>query len=103
MHPIPPVRAVCSNDCSPVMITADAPVEDCWENWNETIPQMDPIYKGVFLDGEFTYRQVRMILARKRTQRILVFGKRDFVFLVYRINPSLGRRLQPTVSTSTEG
>lgn len=67
-------------------VVIPTPVEDCWEflqlaNWDETMPQMDPFYEGVSLHGEFTYRHVHMILARKRTQRILAFGKRDFVFL----------------------
>jgi hypothetical protein len=67
-------------------VVIPTPVEDCWEfmqlvNWDETMPKMDPFYEGVSLHGEFTYRHVHMLLARKRTQRILAFGKRDFVFL----------------------
>jgi len=31
--------------------------------------------------SEYSYRNVNMILARKRTKRILTFEKRDFVFL----------------------
>jgi hypothetical protein len=74
--------------CPYIRMTAviPTPVEDCWEflqlaNWDETMPKMDPFYEGVSLYGEFTYRNVHMILAQKRTQRILAFGKRDFVFL----------------------
>jgi hypothetical protein len=67
-------------------VVIPTPVEDCWEflqlaNWDETMVNMDPFYEGVSLHGEFTYRHTHMILARKRTQRILAFGKRDFVFL----------------------
>jgi hypothetical protein len=67
-------------------VVIPTPVEDCWEflqlaNWDDSMPQMDPFYEGVSLHGEFTHRHVHMILARKRTQRILAFGKRDFVFL----------------------
>lgn len=31
--------------------------------------------------SEYSYKNVHMILARKRTKRILTFEKRDFVFL----------------------
>ncbi|OEU09862.1 hypothetical protein FRACYDRAFT_220431, partial [Fragilariopsis cylindrus CCMP1102] len=53
-------------------------VEKCWnflslDKWDETMPTMDPFYEGLV--------QFHMILARKRTKRILAFGKREFVFV----------------------
>ena len=41
---------------------------------------MDPFYEGVELHGNYDYKGVNMILAQKRTKRILAFGKRDLVF-----------------------
>ena len=63
-----------------------APVLDCWswlslENWPTNMPKMDPFYEGFEIRGDFTHKGVNMILARKRTKRILAFGKRDMVFL----------------------
>jgi hypothetical protein len=75
-------------NCPYVKMVAVIPtsVQDCWnflllERWDETMPKMDPFYEGVELHGDFAHKGVHMILARKRTQRILAFGKRDFVFL----------------------
>jgi hypothetical protein len=67
-------------------VEIDVPVEDCWEflslsNWDKTMPKMDPFYEGVELHGEYWAGKVNMILARKRTNRILTFAKRDFVFV----------------------
>ncbi|VEU34309.1 unnamed protein product [Pseudo-nitzschia multistriata] len=80
------------------------PVEKCWnflslDRWDETMPRMDPFYEGLDVYGEYAVASgsggegdksdhdaarcqlVRMILARKRTKRILAFGKREFVFV----------------------
>jgi hypothetical protein len=81
------------------------PVEKCWDflsldRWDETMPKMDPFYEGLDIYGEYSVRGskidetetatatdtsdvdvVKMILARKRTKRILAFGKREFVFV----------------------
>lgn len=63
-----------------------SPVEDCWnflrvENWNVAMPQMDPFYEGVSVHGQYNVGKIRMILCRKRTKRLLTYGKRDLVFL----------------------
>jgi START domain len=66
----------------------DAPVQRCWDflkvdRWDESMPKMDPFYEGVTVVGEYSHPEsgVDMILCRKRTKRILAFGKRDLVFL----------------------
>ena len=71
------------------------------ENWEQTMPHMDPFYEGLDIYQTYTYHPptnkhnhrpsffgskqknqvVQMILARKRTKRLLTFGKRDFTFL----------------------
>ena len=82
-------------------------VEKCWDflsldKWDETMPKMDPFYEGLDIYGEYSVPMtsnnesadaanhkdssssndaVKMILARKRTKRILAFGKREFVFV----------------------
>ncbi len=74
-------------------------LEDCWnflslDKWDETMPKMDPFYEGLDIYGEYSIPMneteatigdaelaVKMILARKRTKRILAFGKREFVFV----------------------
>ena len=61
-------------------------VSSCWDflrvdAWDETMPKMDPFYEGVSLHGDYHHLGVNMILVRKRTKRLLAFGKRDFVFL----------------------
>ena len=71
--------------------TFPVPVQDVWDflrvpHWDRTMPQMDPYYEGVAVYGggaNMTYsnEHVDMLLCRKRTKRILAFGKRDFVFL----------------------
>lgn len=62
------------------------PVTDCWNflklaNWDKTMPKMDPFYEGLSVFGEYQYGGAHMLLARKRTKRIITFGKRDFVFV----------------------
>ena len=72
------------------------------DNWDESMPKMDPFYEGVELHGEFLYKKVHMILARKRTSRILAFGKRDFVFLSVTDEPlDDGTWVSGTVSVET--
>ena len=77
------------------------------DRWDETMPKMDPFYEGLDIYGEYSVSGgsgsigdstelvndqandpsgtsadvVKMILARKRTKRILAFGKREFVFV----------------------
>mmetsp|Transcript_17154 Transcript_17154/g.39621 ORF Transcript_17154/g.39621 Transcript_17154/m.39621 type:complete len:412 (+) Transcript_17154:122-1357(+) len=81
------------------------------DRWDETMPKMDPFYEGLDIYGEYSVsganssngnttaselvdeeangvsgigvdvNVVKMILARKRTKRILAFGKREFVFV----------------------
>ncbi len=68
------------------------PVEECWNflslsNWDTSMPKMDPFYEGVSLHGSYQHDQVRMILCRKRTKRLLAFGKRDLVFLSVQDEP----------------
>ncbi len=75
-------------NCPYVRMVAIIPtsIQDCWNwlslsNWPTNMPKMDPFYEGIELFGNFDYKGVNMILARKRTKRILAFGKRDMVFL----------------------
>jgi hypothetical protein len=87
------------------------PVQDCWEflqlaHWDDNIPLIDPFYEGVSFHGTFVHRGTHMILARKRTKRLLgAFGKRDFVFLSVAdtTKPSLpdGTWVSGTVSVHT--
>lgn len=78
------------------------------DRWDETMAKMDPFYEGLDIYGEYSVRgnsksgnendeagteiaatssddnvdhAIKMILARKRTKRILAFGKREFVFV----------------------
>jgi hypothetical protein len=74
--------------CPYVRMTAVMPtsVQHCWnflklDHWDETMPKMDPFYEGVSILGNYVKRGVGMVLARKRTKRILAFGKRDFLFI----------------------
>lgn len=76
------------------------PVERCWDflsldKWDETMPKMDPFYEGLDIYAKYDVHEeascgggvdhdddaIRMVLARKRTKRILAFGKREFVFV----------------------
>ena len=75
-------------DCPYVKMTSVMPVSphDCWNflalsNWDKTMPHMDPFYEGVSVYKTHHYRGVSMTLARKRTKRLLAFGKRDFLFV----------------------
>lgn len=66
--------------------TLPVPVEDCWnfllvEEWERTMPTMDPFFEGVEVYGHCRHQGAEMVLCRKRTKRILAFGKRDLVFL----------------------
>jgi len=97
-------------NCPYVRLTAilPTPMEKCWEflklsNWGTTMPKMDPFYEGVDLYGEYTYKKkVHMILARKRTKRILAFAKRDFTFVSVTDQPLKdGTWVSGTVSVQT--
>jgi hypothetical protein len=76
-------------NCPYVKMTAIMPVapQDCWNflslaNWDKTMPHMDPFYEGVsILPDLYEHKGVAMMLARKRTKRLLAFGKRDFFFV----------------------
>ena len=89
------------------------PVENCWEwlrvdDWDRTMKVMDPFYEGSEIHGDYSYGHktnvVRMLLCRKRTKRILAFGKRDLVFLsVAEEQPTAdGSWVSGTVSVRTE-
>ena len=96
-------------NCPYVRMTIIIPteVQECWDflslkNWEESMPDMDPFYEGVELHGEFVHKKVHMILARKLTQRILAFGRRDFVFLSVSDEPLKdGTWVSGTVSVQT--
>jgi hypothetical protein len=67
-------------------------VKECWDflrvsNWERSMPKMDPFYEGVSVHGEYNHQQVNMIVCRKRTKRILAFGKRDLVFVSVQDEP----------------
>lgn len=75
-------------DCPYIKMTAIMPAspQDCWNflslaNWDKTMPHMDPFYEGVSVYKSYNHRGVGMTLARKRTKRLLAFGKRDFFFV----------------------
>ena len=96
--------------CPYVRMTAMMPtsVQDCWDflrlaRWDESMPKMDPFYEGVWVQNEFRHKGVSMTLARKRTKRILAFGKRDFVFVSVADNPLPdGTWVSGTVSVVTD-
>lgn len=74
--------------CPYVKMTYEMPVsvKDCWdflllEHWDKNMPKMDPFYEGVSVHGEFNIANTHMLLCRKRTKRLMAFGKRDLVFL----------------------
>ena len=89
------------SSCPYVRMTATMPggIEDVWDflqlhNWDRTMPKMDPFYEGLTMIKSYKYRKktgsglfggeagvVSMELARKRTKRLLTFGKRDFTFV----------------------
>lgn len=96
-------------NCPYVKMVAVIPasVQECWSwlslsNWPKNMPKMDPFYEGVDLHGDYDYKGVSMILARKRTKRILAFGKRDIVFLSVSDQPlSDGTWVSGSVSVET--
>jgi hypothetical protein len=56
----------------------------------------------IYMLAEFSYKKVHMILARKRTDRIVAFAKRDFVFLSVTDEPLAdGTWVSGTVSVQT--
>lgn len=74
--------------CPYVKMTGIMPasVQDCWNfllvsAWDRTMPKMDPFYEGVTVHGKYRHKKIDILLCRKRTKRILAFGKRDLVFL----------------------
>jgi hypothetical protein len=84
------------------------PVQDIWDflrvpNWDSSMPKMDPFYEGYTIHGNFSHPQVDMLLCRKRTKRILAFGKRDLVFLAVTQKHTLddGTWVSGTVSVET--
>ena len=89
--------------------TLPVPVQDCWDflrvdNWDRTMPLMDPFYEGVSVHGNFTHPAVDMLLCRKRMTRIFTFGKRDLVFLSVTEKEPLedGTWVSGTVSVHTD-
>ena len=101
--------------CPYVRMQAILPVDrqDVWsflelDNWSETMPKMDPFYKDLQILRRYKYkpsptsRAVAMVLAKKTTKRIVVYGKRDFTFVsVSDIPRSDGVWSSGTVSVST--
>ena len=74
--------------CPYVKMTCEMPIslKNCWdflllENWDKNMPKMDPFFEGVSIHGEWNIHNTHMLLCRKRTKRIMAFGKRDLVFL----------------------
>lgn len=69
--------------------------EDIWnflalDNWDETMPKLDPFYEGLEITKKYSIKKkgrskkgklIEMTLARKRTKRMVTFGKRDFTFV----------------------
>jgi hypothetical protein len=96
--------------CPYVKMQATMPVsvEECWnflkvDQWDRTMPKMDPFYAGVSIHGEFYYNKIHMILCRKRTQRILAFGPRDLTFLSVQDRPlSDGTWVSGSVSVTAD-
>lgn len=88
-------------------------IEDVWsflelDNWSETMPTMDPFYQDLSILRRYkhkpspTAKSVSMILAKKRTKRIVMYGKRDFTFVsVSDIPRSDGVWVSGTVSVIT--
>mmetsp|Transcript_17276 Transcript_17276/g.38986 ORF Transcript_17276/g.38986 Transcript_17276/m.38986 type:complete len:175 (+) Transcript_17276:705-1229(+) len=61
-------------------------IEEIWdffslENWDRTMPKMDPFYEGLTTGDRYAHRGIDMVLARKRSRRLLTFEKRDFAFV----------------------
>jgi len=66
--------------------TINVSVQECWdwlrlEHWKVNMKKMDPFYEGHEIVVQKQFKGVSMTLARKRTKRIVTFGKRDFVFV----------------------
>jgi len=84
--------------------------EDVWDfleldNWEQYMPKMDPLYDGVSIEGTYEHRGVKMILARKKTTKLVggLFGPRDFTFLsVSDLPRSDGTWVSGTVSVVTD-
>ncbi len=51
------------------------------DNWENSLPKIDPYYDGLSVLGKYKHGGLEMTLARKRTKRLVTFGKRDFTFL----------------------
>jgi len=81
-------------------------VEACWDflsldNWPRTMPKMDPYYEGLTIFQQYESPDIDVIFCRKRTKRLLTFGKREFVILSVSQNKPLdkqGTRVSGTVS-----
>ena len=102
-------------NCPYVRMRAVMPgtIEDVWsflelDNWSETMPTMDPFYQDLSILRRYKYKPsptskpVSMVLAKKRTKRIVMYGKRDFTFVsVSDIPRSDGVWVSGTVSVIT--
>lgn len=45
------------------------------------MPKIDPYYEGLVDFGDYKHKGIDMKLARKKTKKLVTFGKRDFTFL----------------------
>jgi len=107
--------------CPYVRITGDmsGTSEDTWnflgfDNWQTTMPKMDPFYEGLDVKQRYLYHKpkllglkafhpVEMILGRKRYHRLGLFGKRDFTFVqVSDLPRDDGVRVSGTISVITD-
>ena len=102
-------------NCPYVRMRAVMPgtIEDVWsflelDNWSETMPTMDPFYQDLSILRRYKYKpsptskSVSMVLAKKRTKRIVMYGKRDFTFVsVSDVPRSDGAWVSGTVSVIT--
>jgi hypothetical protein len=84
-------------------------VQDVWDflrldNWENTMPNMDPFYEGINILGEYKHKRIEMVLARKTTKRLMTFGKRDFTFVSVSDQPRKedGAWVSGTVSVVTD-
>jgi len=94
--------------CPYVRMTAIMPgtVQDVWDyldlnNWDTALPKIDPYYDGHEVFGDYEHRGLQMTLARKKTKRLVTFGKRDFTFLSVSERPRDGAWVSGTVSVAT--
>lgn len=88
--------------CPYVRMSAVMPgtLTDVWnflalENWDTSMPKMDPFYEGLDIVKRYNHQDgsnsrgkhkknkshIEIVLARKKTSRLLTFGKRDFTFV----------------------